>query len=130
MTDDSEKIRIDKWLWAARFFKTRSMASQAVNGGKVHHNGTRVKSSRLVGTGDKLHITKSELEFDIVILAVNKYRRPASEARLLYEETEESVKARQEKADLRKMFHAGQKSPSRKPDKRDRRKIRDFIRKR
>ncbi len=129
MTESSEKIRIDKWLWAARFFKTRSLASQAVNGGKVHLNGSRVKSSRPVNTGDRLLITKGELEFEITILAVNKYRRPAPEARLLYEESEESIKARQEKADLRRMFHAGQKSPSGKPDKRDRRKIREFIRK-
>ena len=129
MTEGSEKIRIDKWLWAARFFKTRSMATKAVNGGKVHLNGTRVKSSRLVGDGDKLMISKGELEFDIVILGVNNHRRPASEARLLYEETEESIRARQEKADLRRMFHAGQQSPARKPDKRDRRKIREFIRK-
>ncbi len=129
MTEGSEKIRIDIWLWAARFFKTRSMATKAVNGGKVHLNGTRVKSSRLVGDGDKLMISKGELEFDIVILGVNNHRRPASEARLLYEETEESIRARQEKADLRRMFHAGQQSPARKPDKRDRRKIREFIRK-
>lgn len=129
MTEAKEKIRIDKWLWAARFFKTRSAASQAVNGGKVHLNGTRVKASRTVGIGDKLLITKGELEFAVVILGVNAYRRPAAEAVLLYAESEDSIKSRQEKADLRKMFHAGQQSPAKKPSKRDRRKIRDFIRK-
>ena len=129
MTDLNEKLRLDKWLWAARFFKTRSVASQAANGGKVHLNGTRVKSSRSVNVGDKLLITKGELAFDIIIIGLSKYRRPAVEARLLYEETQESIDLRMEKAALRKMFHAGQKSPDKRPSKRDRRKIRDFIRK-
>lgn len=124
-----DKLRIDKWLWAARFFKTRSMASQAVNGGKVHLNGGRVKSSRTIGVGDKLLISKNELEFDITVKMVQKYRRPAVEARLMYEESEESIKKRQEKTELRKMFYAGEKAPTKKPDKRDRRKIREFIRK-
>jgi len=129
MTDLNQKLRLDKWLWAARFFKTRSLASQAANGGKVHLNGTRVKSSRSVNVGDKLLITKGELIFDIIIIGLSKYRRPAVEARLLYEETQESIDLRKEKAELRKMFHAGQKSPDKRPSKRDRRKIRDFIRK-
>jgi ribosome-associated heat shock protein Hsp15 len=129
MTDINEKLRLDKWLWAARFFKTRSLASQAANGGKVHLNGVRVKSSRSVNVGDKLLITKGELVFNIIILKLSKYRRPAVEARLLYEETLESIDLRRKKAELRKMFHAGQKSPDKRPSKRDRRKIRDFIRK-
>ena len=129
MKGEGEKLRIDKWLWAARFFKTRSLASQAVNGGKVHLNGQRVKSSRTVDVGDKLVITRGEYEFSVTILALNKYRRPASEASSLYEESQESIDARSEKSELRKMFHAGQKSPVKKPDKRDRRKIREFIRK-
>ena len=130
MTDISEKIRIDKWLWAARFFKTRSIASQAVNGGKVHLNDQRTKSSRTVTIGDRLRITKGELEFDITVTGVSKYRRPAVEAKLLYTEAQESIDQRKEKIELRKMFHAGQTTPAKKPDKRDRRKIREFIRKR
>lgn len=129
MENKEEKIRIDKWLWAARFYKTRSQAAQAVNGGKVHLNEARTKSSRVIKCGDKLMITKGELEFSITVLAVSKYRRPASEARLLYEESQESVDRRNEKIALRKMFHASQKSPAKKPDKKDRRKIREFIRK-
>ncbi len=122
-------LRIDKWLWAARFFKTRSLASQAVNGGKVHLNGARAKSSRPVNIGDKILITKGNLEFDVVVLGLLKYRRPAVEARLLYEETEQSIEKRRETTELRKMFHAGEKAPAKKPSKRDRRKIIDFIRK-
>jgi ribosome-associated heat shock protein Hsp15 len=129
MNDSNEKLRIDKWLWAARFFKTRSLASQAVNGGKVHLNGARTKSSRTVALGDRLLITKEELEFNIVIVGVSQYRRPAVEARLLYEESQESIEQRLEKIELRKMFHAGQSSPAKKPGKRDRRKIQEFIRK-
>jgi len=129
MGNTPEKIRIDKWLWASRFFKTRSIASKAVNAGKVYLNGARTKSSRTVDCGDKLIITKGELEFSITIVALSQFRRPASEAILLYEESQESIDKRNEKIALRKMFHAGQKSPSKKPDKRDRRKIKEFIRK-
>lgn len=127
--DSQEKLRIDKWLWAARLYKTRSLASQAVNGGKVYLNGGRVKASREICAGDKLVIVKGEYEFTITILGINKYRRPAAEAALLYEESAESAAARKEKAELRKMFHAGERHPGKKPGKRDRRKIREFIRK-
>ncbi len=129
MKDTEEKLRIDKWLWAARFFKTRSMASQAVNGGKVHLNGARVKSSRLVASGDRMLITKGEVDFNIIVQGIRADRRPAAEACLLYVESPESIEHRQEKAALRKMINAGQSSPVKKPGKRDRRKIREFIRK-
>jgi len=129
MERTASKVRIDKWLWAARFFKTRSLASQAVNGGKVHMNGKRVKSSRIVEKGDKLHITKGEMEFEITVHDISQYRRPAVEAQLLYEESAESVERRQEKIELKRMTRSGHTSPSKKPDKRDRRKIREFIRK-
>ena len=129
MNEKSETLRIDKWLWAARFFKTRSIASQAVNGGKVHLNGARTKSSKPVSVGDNLLITKGELEFVITVRGISKYRRPASEAVLLYDESEESRQKRREKIELKRMFHDSQKMPAKKPDKRDRRKIREFIRK-
>lgn len=130
MSETEIKIRIDKWLWAARFFKTRSLASQAVNGGKVHLNGARTKSSREVKVGDKLLITKSYLEFSITIEGISKYRRPAAEAQLLYEELQESITKRKELIEQRRMFRAGQPAPEKKPGKRDRRKIREFTRKR
>lgn len=124
-----ENIRIDKWLWAARFFKTRSMASQAVNGGKVHLNGQRVKAARAVEIGDQLEITIGVMVFDITVLGINKTRRPAKEARELYIESEESIRKREETRDLRRMAHSGHTPPAKKPGKRDRRKIKEFIRK-
>ncbi len=129
MADSVKKIRIDKWLWAARFFKTRSLASRAVNGGKVHLNGARIKASKVVQNDDILHIVKGNLEFTVKVLGVLQYRRPASEARELYEETIDSAEARKEKSEMMKLFHSGRKSPEKRPGKRDRRKIREFTRK-
>lgn len=123
------QVRIDKWLWAARFFKTRSMAAKAVNGGKVHLNDARVKPARTVQEGDKLVVSKGPYEFRIEVLAVSGQRRPAKEARLLYEESEESIRERERQRDLRRMMNAGHTAPTAKPDKRDRRKIKAFIRK-
>ena len=91
-----DKVRIDKWLWAARFFKTRTMAAQAVAGGKVHLNGARIKPARLIQPGDELRIRRGELEFVVTVLAVMDKRRPAKEAQLLYEESEESILQREQ----------------------------------
>ncbi len=129
MHNENEKIRLDKWLWAARFFKTRSLAAQAVNGGKVHLNGQRVKPARTVGAGDRLEITRGIISFDVEVLGVNNARRPAVEARELYVESEESIKRREETRELRKMAGESHIAPARKPGKRDRRKIKEFIRK-
>lgn len=122
-------VRIDKWLWAARFFKTRSMAAKAVTGGKVHLNGQRVKPARNVSVGDSIVVTIGTMEFHIAVLALSQYRRPAKEARLLYSESEESIQNRQEQKELRRMATAGYSAPDRKPGKRDRRKIKAFTRK-
>jgi len=129
MEKQPEDIRLDKWLWAARFFKTRSQAAQAVSGGKVHLNGNRTKPAHPVQINDKLVITKDGLEFRVTVLAVVKYRRPAVEACQLYLESEESIQARQEYRELRKMAGEGFRAPSGKPSKRDRRKIINFTRK-
>jgi len=115
-------------LWAARFFKTRSIAAKAVNGGKVHLNGNRVKAARNVAINDQMVITKGVLEFHITVLGVSNYRRPAKEAQLLYLESEESIRTREEQRDLRRMANAGYAAPSKKPGKRDRRKIKSFTR--
>jgi ribosome-associated heat shock protein Hsp15 len=128
MDTNIEAIRLDKWLWAARFFKTRSMAGQAIKGGKVHVNGNRAKAARNVLVGDQLAITIGFMEFNVKVLALARFRRPAKEAKLLYVESDESIKTRQEQRDLRRMANAGYAGPVKKPSKRDRRKIKYFTR--
>lgn len=122
-----ETMRLDKWLWAARFFKTRSMATKAINGGKVHLNGNRVKAAHGVSVGDLLRITIGFMEFNVSVLSLAKMRRPAKEARLLYSESAESIEARQAQRDLRRLAGAGYTAPARRPSKRDRRKIKSFT---
>lgn len=125
-----EKVRIDKWLWAARFFKTRSMAAQAVSGGKVHVNGARVKPARAVVSGEELRIRRGEVEFIVIVQGVSGKRRPAREAQLLYEETEASILQREEMRQKKRLEAAGRMfGPMKKPDKRSRRQIRSFTRK-
>ena len=128
METNTEAIRLDKWLWAARFFKTRSMAGQAIKGGKVHVNGNRAKAARNVLVGDQLRITIGFMEFHVRVLALARFRRPAKEAKLLYVESDESIKNREEQRDLRRMANAGYAGPVKKPSKRDRRKIKSFTR--
>lgn len=88
--DECDKVRLDKWLWAARFFKTRSMASEAIDAGHVHLNGAKVKPARTVKCGDMLRILAAHGEFDVQVLGVTDRRGPADTARLLYAETAES----------------------------------------
>ena len=129
MDDKQIQVRIDKWLWAARFFKTRGLASKAASGGKVFMNGQRCKPSKNVNINDMLIIHKAEQEFTVKVCGLLDKRGPAALARTLYEETEESVQAREEQQKLRSLFYAGQAVPKKRPGKRDRRKIREFIRK-
>ena len=125
-----EKVRIDKWLWAARFFKTRSMAAQAVSGGKVHVNGARVKPARAVLVGDEFRIRRGEVEFIVIVQGISGKRRPAKEAQLLYEETETSILQREEMRHKKRMDAAGKMyGPMKRPDKKARRQIRSFTRK-
>ncbi|WP_456384822.1 RNA-binding S4 domain-containing protein [Desulfolithobacter sp.] len=126
---DKDKVRIDKWLWAARFFKTRSLAAKAVSGGHVHLNGQRVKPSRLVAIGDRMVIRRGELEFTVDILGLSDRRGPASVARTLYEETPESLKRREQEREERRLIRAPAARPAKRPDKRERRRIRQFLRK-
>lgn len=129
MVDEQEQVRVDKWLWAARFFKTRGLASKAVSGGKVFLNGQRCKPSKAVGLNDILVIHKNEVEQTVTALGLSDKRGPATVARTLYQETEESIRKREEQQKLRSLFHAGQNGPVKRPGKRDRRKIKEFIRK-
>ncbi len=122
MQPDSQQ-RLDKWLWAARFFKTRPLAAEAVNGGKVHLNGERAKASRNVKVGDQLKITRGQFEFRIRVDALNKHRRPATEAQTLYTEDEESINKRKELALSLKILNANMPHTEKRPDKKQRRQI-------
>jgi len=118
-----ESVRLDKWLWASRFFKTRKMATEAINGGKVHLNGVRVKPSRSVKVGDKLDITRESYRYHITVQGLNDKRRPAKEAQRLYEETEESMRAREQERELRKLNSASVHQSDKKPNKKERRQM-------
>ncbi len=123
------KVRIDKWLWAARFFKTRGLAAEAINGGHVHVNGNRVKPSRAVSEGDELRIQKGHVEMIVVVQALSDKRGPAPVAQTLYEETEASRVAREHQAEQRRLLSQSMHKPERRPDKRQRRRIIRFQRK-
>jgi len=114
-------VRIDKWLWAARFFKTRSLASAAVAGGKVHVNGERAKPARSVRAGDVLRIRKDQQEFLVTVAGVSERRGSAEQARVLYEESAESIERRKLLAEQRRV--AAQPQPKGRPGKRDRRRL-------
>ena len=116
-------VRLDKWLWAARFFKTRSIAREAVSGGKVHLNGNRAKPGRSLNIGDELRIQRGEDEYTISIVELTVRRGPATIARTLYEESEENRTRREQLAEERKLEHQKSAARVRRPDKRERRKI-------
>ncbi len=124
---ETESIRLDKWLWAARFFKTRKLAADAVTGGKVHLNGQRTKPGKEVKPGSKLFISKDKYTWDITVLGVNQQRRPAKEAVLLYEESSESHQKRQEQIVLQKQERElFEPHRDRRPNKKQRRQIHRF----
>lgn len=120
--------RLDKWLWAARFYKTRSLAAEAISGGKVHLNGGRVKASRNVKIEDNVHITRGQFEFEIVIKGLNKQRRPAEEAQRMYIENDESIEKRKVLAQTLKMINANMPYSDKRPSKKQRREIVRFKR--
>ena len=122
------RVRLDKWLWAARFFKTRQMATDAISGGKVHLNGQRTKPGKEIGAGARLQISKDQYLWDIVVTAISAQRRPAKEAVLLYEETPESQQKRQAEVARRRAEKGLQGQPEGRPSKKDRRAIHRFKR--
>jgi len=124
----TEGVRLDKWLWAARFFKTRGMAQQAIKGGKVEINGASPKASRLVRVGDRLEITKGALRFEVTVDEIGQRRVSAPLAQAMYTETERSRAERERRAELRRMNPDGGIVPARRPDKRERRQLRAFNR--
>ena len=123
MTETSGKQRLDKWLWAARFYKTRSLATDAIDGGKVHVNGDRVKSSRTIKIGDKVSVSRDQLKMDVVIRGLNMQRRSATDAQQLYEETVESLDRREQQKEANKVLDTMMTRPAHKPSKKDRRQI-------
>lgn len=124
LAEDAVGMRIDKWLWAARFFKTRSIAKHAIEGGKVHQNGERVKVSREVRVGMELTIAQGTEKKTVVIKALSDVRGPAPVAQLLYEETAASLAKRELFAAQRKMHNLAR--PDHRPSKKDRRDIQRF----
>ena len=126
MKEPKNEVRIDKWLWAARFFKTRSIAKNAIEGGKVHHNGERVKVSREVRVGMELTIQQGIEKKSVVVRALSDVRGPAPVAHLLYEETEVSIARRELLASQRKLHNLAR--PEHRPSKKDRRDIGKFKR--
>ena len=123
-------VRIDRWLWAARFFKTRALAQAAIRGGHVHLNGVRVKPSRELKVGDSLSIARGVERFDIEVLGLSEKRGPAKVAAELYEEDPASIARREAEREERRLQRQIVTGPERRPDKRARRKIVRFTRKR
>lgn len=120
-----DRVRLDKWLWAARFFRTRARAKEAIDGGKVHVDGARGKPSRELAGGEELRIRVGYDEKVVIVRALSDQRRGASEAQALYEETAESIERREREAAQRKLA-GGQVASEGRPSKRDRRLIHEF----
>lgn len=118
------KVRLDKWLWAARFFKTRNQAKQAIEGGKVHVNESRVKAAKPAEIGDTLEISKKQQRFTVKIIAISEQRAKAEIAQSLYEETVESIDQRESQIAQRRMERAGLRMPNLRPSKKGRRELR------
>lgn len=125
MSSPSQTIRLDKWLWAARFYKTRSIARNMVDGGKVHYNGQRSKPSKIVEVGATITLRQGNEEKTIIVEQLSEQRRGAPEAQTLYSETSESLAKRERQAQMRKL-NAHNPSPDRRPDKKQRRDLLKF----
>jgi ribosome-associated heat shock protein Hsp15 len=122
-TQSDKKIRLDKWLWAARFYKTRSIARDMINGGKVHYNGQRTKASKVVELGALLTIRQGDTSKQISIEQLSDQRRSAPIAESLYQETSDSIKKREAYSVLRKLSLQNAPHPDKKPNKKQRREL-------
>ena len=127
MTDSDIRVRIDKWLWAARFYKTRSLGADAVEGGKVQVNGERVKPAKGLKAGDTLAIRNGHFAWQITVLALSERRGSATEASKLYSESDQSRKEREEKSALLKVERQAHPFPGGRPTKKQRRQIIRFT---
>jgi len=124
---NDEKCRLDKWLWATRFFKTRSLATDAIDGGKIHVDSNRVKPAKEVKVGQVILIRRKELEMEVTVTALSNMRRGAPEAALLYEETAASLAKRQNLAVTGEADHAKRERGAGRPTKRQLRDIKRFT---
>ncbi len=127
MAGDENRVRLDKWLWAARFYKTRALASTAVSGGKVHLQGHRIKPSRAVKIGDCFEIQRGFERFEVIVAGLSERRGSATEAQMLYQETEASREQREIEAEKRRLAALQRPRSPTRPDKKQRRKIRQFT---
>ena len=125
-SSDLTRVRIDKWLWAARFYKTRNLAKQAIDGGKVHVDGSRVKPSKDIQLAMRLTITQGHSQKEVLVTGLSEQRRGAPEAALLYEETPESLAKREQQALERKAAGLGVSHHEGRPNKKQRRQIHRF----
>jgi len=123
MTEQASAVRLDKWLWAARFFKTRNLAKAAVEGGKVHCDGQRSKPSRLLKGGEMLEILRGRERFEVRVLALSERRGPAREAAGLYAETDQSRQRREQEQALRRLEYQSRPVPAQRPGKHQRRRL-------
>ncbi|AJY51451.1 MULTISPECIES: ribosome-associated heat shock protein Hsp15 [Halomonadaceae] len=124
----SESVRLDKWLWAARFFKTRALAKKAIEGGKVHYDGGRAKTSKQVELGALIRVPQGWEVLEVEVISLSDQRRGAPEARTLYAETDASVQRRAKEAEARRLTNEAMQHPLKRPDKKQRRDIQRFQR--
>ncbi|NRA61281.1 MAG: ribosome-associated heat shock protein Hsp15 [Psychrobium sp.] len=123
---NSTSVRLDKWLWAARFYKTRGIARDIVSSGKVSYNGQRCKPSKNIELGAMIKLRQGNEEKEVEILQLSDQRRGAPQAQLLYQETDNSIKVRAQNAELRRLHALDNPHPEKRPDKKQRRKIIQF----
>ncbi len=126
LTTNNDAIRLDKWLWAARFYKTRSIARAMIEGGKVQYNGQRSKPSKIVEIGAEIKLRQGNDEKTVTIEKISASRRGAPEAQTLYQETQSSIEQRERNAQLRKLNALGSPGPEKRPYKKQRRDIIKF----
>jgi len=125
-SENDDKIRLDKWLWAARFYKTRTLAKDMIEGGKVHYEGNRVKASREVQLGASIRLRQGMDEKTVIVTGLSGKRGNATQAATLYEETTDSIQAREQAALQRKAMGAALAAPQQRPNKKQRRDIIQF----
>lgn len=123
---DKTGVRLDKWLWAARFYKTRALAREMIEGGKVHYNGQRSKPSKLVEIGAEVRLRQGNDERVVTIFSAIDQRRSAQEAQQMYQETESSIEKREKITEARKLNALTMPHPDRRPDKKERRNLLQF----